>query len=103
MGVMEIGLQLLDAGETKGEGMKHSAEDRLGRDVGIVAGVGELIEVGTEVQSLVQVGGEGRQRVGFCFNSCNCNKSDATKPLPNFPSFMSYSLASSACGRVVTG
>lgn len=79
---MEISLQLLDAGETKGEGMKHSAEDRLGRDVGIVAGVGELIEVGTEVKSLVQVGGEGRQRVGFCFHSSNCNNRNATKRLP---------------------
>jgi len=61
--VTQIDLQLLHAGETKDEGVKHSAEDRLGRDVGTVAGVRELIDVGTEVKDLVEVGGEGRQRV----------------------------------------
>ena len=35
-----------------------------------------------ELKSLVQVGGEGRQRVGFYFDSSNCNNRETTKRLP---------------------
>jgi len=44
--------------------VEHSAEDRLGRDVGILARVGELIDVGTEVKDLVEVGGERKAESG---------------------------------------
>src|SRR5512132_1738746 len=100
---MQIDHQLLDAGETKDEGVKHSAEDRLGRDVGILARVGELIDVATEVKDFVEVGGEGRQRVGACFHSSNCNKGGAAKGLPSSLSFTSCSWTSSAPGGAVPG
>jgi len=62
-GFGQIGLQLLKAGQPKDKAMEHGQEHRLGCDLGTLPGVTQLLSLVAELEHLVQVAGEGGQRV----------------------------------------
>jgi len=68
-GVLEIGLQLLEAGEAEGEGVEEGEEDGLRRNVGSMPGVGEASDKVTKAEGLIEVSAEARKRVRFLLHS----------------------------------
>ena len=70
--MLEIGLQLLQAGEAEGKGVEEGEEDGLWRNVGIVTGVGETRDLIPKVEGLIEVSGEAKKRVRFLLHSYGC-------------------------------